>query len=371
MIYLDNAATTPLLDDIKDYLTKDYYNPSSNHKVGEQSKMALEGARERIARTLHAQPNEIIFTSGGTEANNLIINGVAKKYKKGKIITTKIEHPSVLKTCKHLERKGFDVVYIPVGKDGTINFGELKREITYDTILVSVMMVNNEIGTLQNIKEIGHLCKRMDVIFHTDAVQAYGHMNIDVVNYRLSALSASGHKFGAPKGVGFLYLRNKVKIKPLIYGGGQERRLRSGTENVNGIVAMSKAAVIQRRYMRENLARREEMHDYLIDELGQIDGVRINGSLGFNIHSHVNITVEGVDAEALATLLSENEIYVSTGSACSSKNGEPSHVLLAIGLSKDEANSSIRVSLNENNTLGEIKEFVSCLKQSIKFLRRQ
>lgn len=371
MIYLDNAATTPMLDEVKEVVVKDYYNPSSIHNVGIKAKTAIDKTRSIIAKAISCNPKEIYFTSGGTEANNLALLGYTKNYRGGKIITTQIEHPSVLKTCQHLERKGFEVVYLPVDSNGLINLEQLKKELTLDTILVSIMTVNNEIGTVQKIREIGELCKRYNRTFHTDAVQGFGHMTINVQKNNIDMMSVSGHKFGAPKGTGFLYKRKGVDVKHLFYGGKQERKLRSGTQNVNGIVGLGVATELQRKNMKENRERLKEMYRYLYYRLSKEPYITVNSDKYNTIHTCINISIDGIRGEELTTLLNEMEIYVSTGSACSSKSSKPSHVLTAIGLDEDTINSSIRISISERTNIDDVKQAVEMMLHSIQILKNR
>ena len=371
MIYLDNAATTPMLDEVKEVMIKDYYNPSSIHKAGIEAKTAIDKARNIIAKAISCNPKEIIFTSGGTEANNLALRGYARNFGGGKIITTQIEHPSVLKTCKHLERKGFEVIYLPVNDKGLIDLEDLKKELTLDTILVSIMSVNNEIGTQQNIKEIGDMCRRYNRTFHTDAVQAFGHIPINVHRLNIDMMSVSGHKFGAPKGTGFLYKKKNIDLKRIMYGGKQERKIRAGTQNVNGIVGLGVATELHRKNMSNNMKSLYNSYMYMYRELSKEPSVTINSDPDHTAHTCLNISIDGVNGEELLTLLNEVDICVSTGSACSSKSNKPSYVLTSLGLTEEQANSSIRISLNEQIPFEDIKIATSHILNSANILRNR
>lgn len=371
MIYLDNAATTPMLDEVKEIMGNDYYNPSSIHSAGVETKIQIDKARSIIAKAISCNPKEIIFTSGGTEANNMALRGYTKKFGGGKIITTQIEHPSVLKTCKHLERKGFEVVYLPVNSKGLINLKDLKNEISLDTILISIMTVNNEIGTLQNIREIGNLCCKYNKTFHTDAVQAFGHIPINVYKNNIDMMSVSGHKFGAPKGVGFLYKKKDIDLKHIMYGGKQERKLRAGTQNVNGIIGLGVATELHRKNMSKNMSSLYKNYMYMYNKFSKHPEIIINSDSENTAHTCLNISINGVNGEELLTLLNEVDICVSTGSACSSKSNKPSHVLTSLGLTEEQANSSIRISINEQTPFGDIRLATSHILNSVNILKNR
>jgi cysteine desulfurase len=347
ILYLDNAATTAVdkgvAKKVLEFSVEGYGNASSPHQVGIKAREELEKARKKIARFIGAKPEEIIFTSGGTESNNLAIKGLAKANPDKKhIITSAIEHPSVLETCKELEKKGHKVDYIPVDENGIVDIEDIKKKISDKTLLVSVMHVNNEIGTIQPLREIGELCKKKGVHFHTDAVQSFGKLNIDVNKMNIDLLSVSGHKVNAPKGIGFLYVRKGTKIKQIVHGGGQEMGLRSGTENVPGIIGLVSALDIKR-----NKKEIEKIRDHMIRELTKIQGARLNGSKTERIYNNINISFYGIEGESLLLMLDKEGIVVSTGSACSSKKLKESHVLKAIKVPDLYINGSLRLTLGK------------------------
>ncbi|MBN7772222.1 cysteine desulfurase NifS [Clostridium aminobutyricum] len=376
-IYLDHAATTPLkkevLDEMLPYLTTYYGNPSSGYSIGKESKKALEHARERVANAIHANENEIFFTSGGTEADNWALRGAAyQNAHKGKhIITTSIEHHAVLHTCRQLEKEGFEVTYLPVDKFGFLPIQQVAEAIRTDTILLSVMAANNEIGTLQPIREIGELADKNGIYFHTDAVQTAGNIKVDVNELPVDLLSVSGHKFYGPKGVGALYIRNGVEIQPYMNGGGQERYKRAGTENVAGIVGMGKAMEIAAQGLTDHPSHviylRDKMIQYILQK---IPFTQLNGHPTKRLPGNVNISFQFVEAASLLILLDKKGIAASSGSACSSASSEPSHVLHAIGLSDELAHSSLRFSLGEENTEEEVDHFLTVLTELVAELRR-
>ncbi|MEM7817105.1 MAG: cysteine desulfurase family protein, partial [Candidatus Aenigmatarchaeota archaeon] len=347
-IYLDHAATTPLANEIfeamKPYFSEKFGNASSLHVYGQEARNAVEKARDDIAKFINAKPAEIVFTSGGTESNNLAIKGVAFANKqKGKhIITSKIEHPAVLEPCRWLEKQGWKVTYLPVNSDGIINPADVEKAMTKETVLVSIMHANNEIGTIQPIEEIGKICKKYDVYFHTDAVQSFGKLDINIKRMNLDILSASAHKIYGPKGVGILYVNRDVKIEPTQHGGGHEQGLRSGTENVPGIVGFAKAVELMQKLGKKEQERQKKLRDKIIKEILKIQGSRLNGSQEKRLANNVNVSFHGIEGEALLLRLSEKGFAVSTGSACSSKSLEPSHVLTALGLKPEEAHGSLR-----------------------------
>lgn len=372
-IYLDNAATTAVdkevLKAMMPYFSEKYGNPSSLHEFGREAREAIEKAREEIAKLINASPEEIIFTSGGTESDNLAIKGLAMTNPgKKHIITSKIEHPAVLETCKELEKQGYKVDYISVNSDGIVNIEEFKRKITPNTLLVSIMHVNNEIGTIQQIEKIAEICREKNVYFHTDAVQSFGKLKIDVKKMKIDLLSASGHKINAPKGIGILYVKKGIKIKPLLSGGGHEKNLRSGTENVPGIVGLGKACELSSRKMKK-ASKIKELRDSLINNLLEIKATRLNGSREERIFNNVNVSFENVEGEALLLLLDEEGIACSTGSACSNHSLKASHVLKAIGLSDLEAHGSLRLTLDWNNTKAEIEYTIKKIKENVEKLR--
>ena len=375
-IYLDNSATTKPYQEVVDKmvlaLTTQYGNPSSIYKKGIEVEREIKEIRRNIARSLGAKETEIYFTSGGTECNNTIIRSVAKLNKKTKnhIISTVIEHPSVLNTLKDLEADGFEVTYLPVGKDGKISLEDLKNAIKKETILVSVMHVNNEIGTIQPIEEIGKYLKSLDekVYFHVDGVQSYAKIKFRPSRYNIDFMSVSGHKLHGPKGIGFMYVKENNRIKPLLTGGGQEIGIRSGTENVPGIYGIGEAVRILNQDLEGTIDKIRGLRDLLKEEiLANIDNVKINSPEDGVCHG-LNVSFRGVRGEVLLHYLEQKEIYVSTGSACSSKK-KGSHVLNAIGLTPDEIEGAIRFSLSDLNTKEEIMQTVEVLKDSVSDLR--
>ena len=375
-IYLDNSATTKPYKEVVDKmvlaLTTQYGNPSSIYKKGIEVEREIKEIRRNIARSLGAKETEIYFTSGGTECNNTIIRSVAKLNKKTKnhIISTVIEHPSVLNTLKDLEADGFEVTYLPVGKDGKISLEDLKNAIKKETILVSVMHVNNEIGTIQPIEEIGKYLKSLDekVYFHVDGVQSYAKIKFRPSRYNIDFMSVSGHKLHGPKGIGFMYVKENNRIKPLLTGGGQEIGIRSGTENVPGIYGIGEAVRILNQDLEGTIDKVRGLRDLLKEEiLSNIDNVKINSPEDGVCHV-LNVSFRGVRGEVLLHYLEQKEIYVSTGSACSSKK-KGSHVLNAIGLTPDEIEGAIRFSLSDLNTKEEIMKTVEVLKESVSDLR--
>ena len=375
-IYLDNSATTKPYQEVVDKmvlaLTTQYGNPSSIYKKGIEVEREIKEIRRNIARSLGAKETEIYFTSGGTECNNTIIRSVANLNKKTKnhIISTVIEHPSVLNTLKDLEADGFEVTYLPVGKDGKISLEDFKNAIKKETILVSVMHVNNEIGTIQPIEEIGKYLKSLDekVYFHVDGVQSYAKIKFRPSRYNIDFMSVSGHKLHGPKGIGFMYVKENNRIKPLLTGGGQEIGIRSGTENVPGIYGIGEAVRILNQDLEGTIDKIRGLRDLLKEEiLANIDNVKINSPEDGVCHV-LNVSFRGVRGEVLLHYLEQKEIYVSTGSACSSKK-KGSHVLNAIGLTPDEIEGAIRFSLSDLNTKEEIMKTVEVLKESVSDLR--
>ena len=376
LIYLDNAATTKTAKEVVDamlpYFTEDYGNPSSLYSLGAKSKEAVTKARETIAGTLGAQSNEIYFTAGGSESDNWVFKATADAYEqKGKhIITSRIEHHAILHTCDYLAKKGFEITYIDVDENGILKLDELEKAIRPDTILISVMFANNEIGTIQPIKEIGEIARKHGVLFHTDAVQAYGHVPINVDEYNIDMLSASGHKFNGPKGIGFLYIRKGEKIRSFVHGGQQERGRRAGTENVTGIVGIGAAAERAFRVMEERNKREIELRDYLIAQIEEkIPYCRLNGDRVKRLPNNVNFSFRFVEGESLLIMLDMEGICASTGSACASGSLDPSHVLLAIGLPHEIAHGSLRLTLGEETTKEELDTVVSALVKIIERLR--
>lgn len=380
--YLDNAATTlpfpSVLEIMHKTLSEDFGNPSSKHKLGIDAERYIRNARNIIASNMKVLEKEIIFTSGGTESNNQALIGTAfSNIRKGKhIISTKIEHASVHNPLIFLEEQGFEVTYLNVDKNGLINLDELEESIRKDTILVSIMYVNNEIGSVQNINKISKIIKskNKDTIFHVDAIQAYGKYKIYPKKLGIDLMSVSGHKIHGPKGIGFLYIKDKVKIKPFIYGGGQQNGMRSGTENVPGIAAMAKAVEEIYKNHEDKINNMYKLKEYFINELLKINGVYINGINGVSIKdtspSIISVSVEGIRSEVLLNSLSENNIYVSSGSACSSNHPSLSGTLKAINLKDNLLDSTIRFSLCVNSNKEEIDYTISVLKELICKLRK-
>lgn len=376
LIYLDNAATTKTSEEVVaamlPYFTEYYGNPSSVYEFASESKKAVSNARRTIAETLGAQENEIYFTAGGSEADNWALKATAEAYQsKGKhIITTKIEHHAILHTAEYLEKRGFEITYIGVDENGVVKVDELEKAIRPDTILISVMFANNEIGTIQPIKEIGEIAKKHGVLFHTDAVQAYGQLPINVDELHIDMLSSSGHKLNGPKGIGFLYIRKGVKIRSFVHGGAQERKRRAGTENVPGIVGYGKAAEIAAKTIKERTAKEIELRDHLIDRvLAEVPYTRLNGHRTNRLPNNANFSFQFVEGESLLILLDNNGICGSSGSACTSGSLDPSHVLLAIGLPHEIAHGSLRLTLSAETTMEDIDFVVDCIKQIIERLR--
>ncbi|MBQ7668802.1 MAG: cysteine desulfurase [Clostridia bacterium] len=377
MIYLDHAATTfvkkEVFDEMEPYFTKKFGNPSAIYKLGEFNKETIKVAREKVARVINADSSEIYFTSGGSEADNFAITGVALKnmYKGNHIITTKIEHKAVLNTCEYLKNLGFEISYIDVDKDGIVNLNMLKNSIKDSTILISIMFANNEIGTIEPIQEISEIARNNNIYFHTDAVQAVGNIKIDVKKLGVDLLSFSAHKFYGPKGVGALYIKNRTKIDSLIHGGGQENKMRSGTENVPGIVGMGKAIELSYRDFEENTKKVFSLKERLINGLfNNISDIKLNGHRNNRLAGNVNVFINGVNSTTLLYMLNMKDIYVSSGSACNAANDTPSHVLKAIGLTDEEAHSSLRFTIGSENTEEEIDYVVKVLKESVDKLRK-
>lgn len=376
MIYLDNAATTAVkpevLEAMMPYFTENYSNPSSVYSFAQESHGVVDEARDTIARLLHAKGNEIYFTGGGSESDNWAIKAVADAYKeKGKhIITSKIEHHAVLHTCEFLEKHGFEVTYLNVDENGLVSPEELEKAIRPDTILVSIMFANNEIGTVEPIKELAETAHKHGVLFHTDAVQAFAHVPIDVKNMEIDMLSASGHKFHGPKGIGFLYISNKVKIGSFIHGGAQERGRRAGTLNVPGIVGMAKAAELAHQAMDENVAKEIKVRDHIIERISsEIPYAKLNGDRVNRLPNNINFSLRFVEGESVLIMLDQKGICASSGSACTSGSLDPSHVLLAIGLPHEIAHGSLRITISEDTTIEEADYTVDELKGIIERLR--
>lgn len=379
-LYCDYSATTPILPEVlvtmMPYLINEYGNPSSLYMIGRKARVAVEESRQTIANILNCKPKEIIFTSGGTEGDNLAIKGIAqKKGKDGLYITSKIEHPAVMNCFKELEEEGYDVIYLDVTKDGIVKVEQLMSilESNKKINFVSIMYANNELGTIQPIDSIGDLLKKYDkdIIFHTDAVQAIGKRKINLKDTNINILSASGHKFGAPKGIGFIYIKDGLDLKYQTLGGGQEFNKRSGTENVASIVGLGKALEIHNRELNESNLDFEEKEMFLINSLSQIEGARLNISFTCDrITGIVNMRFKGVSAQSLLLFLDNKGIYVSAGSACHSDSDTPSHVLRAIGLSDEDALSSIRISFNNSITYEDIAYLTESFTDGVNYLRQ-
>lgn len=375
-IYLDNAATTKtdkrVVDAMLPFFTESYGNPSSIYSFSQNIKKAEDEAREYIASSIGAKTNEIYFTAGGTESDNWALKATAEYYKtKGKhIISSTIEHHAILHTLDYLKKEGFEITYIDVDENGLVNPEDVKKAIRPDTILISIMLANNEIGTIEPLKEISKIAKEHNILVHTDAVQAYGHIPVNVDDLGIDMLSASGHKFHGPKGIGFLYIRTGVKIRSILHGGSQERKRRAGTENVPAIIGMATAAKIAHDEMDKNTSYVKELRDYLINKLiKEIPYSRINGSLTNRLPNNVNVSFEFIEGESMLLLLDNAGICASSGSACTSGSLDPSHVLLAIGLPHEKAHGSLRLSLSEENTKDELDYLVEQLKKIVSRLR--
>ncbi len=376
IIYMDNAATTKVhpnvLKAMLPYLKQNYGNPSSIYALGQESRKAIETARRQVAKALGANSDEIFFTSGGSESDNWVIKGIAfANQDRGKhIITTNMEHHAVLHTCKYLEKYGFEITYLPVRQNGIIDIKDLKKAIRKDTILVSVMYANNEIGTVQPIEEIGKITKEKGIYFHTDAVQAIGNIPIDVKKSNIDLLSISGHKFNAPKGVGALYIRKGTKILNMIHGGGQEKNMRAGTENVASIVGMGKAIDLATENIEKKNRYIKELREYLIDNiLKNIPDTILNGDREKRLAGNINLCFKYIEGESILLMLDSLGICASSGSACTSGSLEPSHVLLALGLPHEIAHGSLRLTLSKENTKDEIDYVLSVLPDIVKKLR--
>ena len=376
MIYLDNAATTKTAPEVVDamlpYFSEYYGNASTIYSLGAESKKAMDHARQTIADSLGAKPEEIYFTAGGSESDNWALKATAEAYaSKGKhIITTKIEHHAILHTCEYLEKRGFEITYLNVDRDGLISFDELKAAIRPDTILISVMFANNEIGTIEPIAEIGEIAKEHGVLFHTDAVQAYAQVPIHVDEMHIDMLSASGHKLNGPKGIGFLYIRKGVKIRSFVHGGAQERSRRAGTENIPGIVGLGAAVERAMRIMDSKTRKEIELRDYLIGRLeNEIPHCWLNGHRTKRLPNNINFSFLFIEGESMLIMLDMKGICASSGSACTSGSLDPSHVLLAIGLKHEEAHGSLRLTLSEDSTKEEMDIVAEEVKKIVQRLR--
>ena len=382
LIYMDNAATTPVKPEVLDamlpYFTEKFGNPSSIYSISSENKKAITDAREVIAKTINTTPENIYFTAGGSESDNWALKATADAYaSKGKhIITTKIEHHAILHTCEYLETKGFEITYLDVDENGLVKLDELTAAIRPDTILISVMFANNEIGTIEPIAEIGKRSEERrvgnehGVLFHTDAVQAYTQVPIDVEAMNIDMMSTSGHKINGPKGIGFLYIRKGVKIKSFIHGGAQERHRRAGTENVTGIIGLAKAAEIATANMKERTAEEIKVRDHLIERIEkEIPYAKLNGDRVKRLPNNVNFSFQFVEGESMLILLDSKGICASSGSACTSGSLDPSHVLLAIGLPHEIAHGSLRLTISDQITMEDADYVVDNLKEIVNHLR--
>ena len=376
LIYMDNAATTPVKPEVLDamlpYFTEKFGNPSSIYSISSENKKAITDAREVIAKTINTTPENIYFTAGGSESDNWALKATADAYaSKGKhIITTKIEHHAILHTCEYLETKGFEITYLDVDENGLVKLDELTAAIRPDTILISVMFANNEIGTIEPIAEIGKIAHEHGVLFHTDAVQAYTQVPIDVEAMNIDMMSTSGHKINGPKGIGFLYIRKGVQIKSFIHGGAQERHRRAGTENVTGIIGLAKAAEIATANMKERTAEEIKVRDHLIERIEkEIPYAKLNGDRVKRLPNNVNFSFQFVEGESMLILLDSKGICASSGSACTSGSLDPSHVLLAIGLPHEIAHGSLRLTISDQITMEDADYVVDNLKEIVNHLR--
>ncbi|ACD23565.1 MULTISPECIES: cysteine desulfurase NifS [unclassified Clostridium] len=375
-VYMDYAATTyvkpEVLEEMLPYFTKNFGNPSSFYEISRITKMAIDEARAKVAKALNCETSEVYFTGGGSEADNWAIKGIASAHKnKGNhIITTKVEHHAVLHTCQYLEKLGFEVTYLDVDEEGFINIEDLKNAITDKTILVSIMFANNEIGTIQPIKEIGEICKERNVYFHTDAVQAIGNAPIDVKEMNIDMLSLAGHKIYGPKGIGVLYIKKGIRIENLIHGGGQERTRRAGTENIASIVGLGKAIELATANLEEHIKTMSELRDRLIDGLLEIPYSHLNGPRGDKrLPGNVNVRFRFIEGESILLSLDFEGICASSGSACTSGSLDPSHVLLAIGLPHEEAHGSLRLTLGDGSNIEDVDYVIETLPPIIQRLR--
>ncbi len=375
--YFDNAATTrvkkEVLEEMLPYFHEKYGNPSSLYSIGRASKKAMEDARKKVANLINANPNEIYFTGCGSESDNTIIKGIAHtNRKKGKhIITSQIEHPAVLHTCQALEKQGFEITYLKVSKNGFIDIEELRNSIRNDTILITIMFANNEIGTIQPIEMVAKIAKMYNILFHTDAVQACGNIPIDVKRMGIDALSLSGHKLYAPKGIGALYVKNGIAFEKFMDGGHQEKNKRAGTENVAGIVGLGKACELAQIHLKDHMRQLKQLRDYFITQVeDKIEGAVLNGSKENRLPGNANFSFSGIDGEALLLNLDAKGICASAGSACTSGSSSPSHVLSSIGLSDELAYGSLRVTFGEDNTKEDVDYLIENLCEIIAKLRK-
>lgn len=375
MIYLDNAATTAVCKEAKEamvpLLEDEYGNPSANYPFGDRAGSIVERARIRMAAMINANPENIIFTSGGTESDNSAVLKI-KDIENSHIITTKIEHHAILNTCEYARKKGAEVTYLNVNPDGEINIDELEKSIKENTRLISVMFANNEIGTIEPIANIGRLARAYGITFHTDAVQAFGHVPINVARMNIDMMSVSAHKFNGPKGVGFLYVRNIDDFEPLIWGGGQENGKRSGTENVAGIAGMEQAAIQSIKNMSYRMQKEQYLRNYLINRvMNEIDDVKLNGHKFKRLPGNANFSFKNINAAKLVEDMGNEGICISAGSACAAAGGKPSQVIMAINVQKEYAYGTVRITISHENTRDEIDRTVEIMKKLIKLQREQ
>ncbi len=373
---MDHSATSPVdsevLKAMEPYFMESYGNASTLYSLGREARKAMESSREKVASIIGASTDEIIFTSGGTESDNIAIKGIAYRLKRrgNHIITSNIEHPAVDETCKYLEKNGFEVTYLPVGKDGIVKTSDLKDAITDKTILITIMHANNEIGTIQPIREIGRIARENKIVFHTDAVQSVGKIPVNVEELNIDLLSLSGHKLYGPKGIGALYVKKGVRLEPIIHGGGHERGIRPGTENVAGIVGLGKACEIAANNLKETAEYVTSLRDELINKvLTEIEESYLNGHRTNRLPNNINFRFTGIEGESLVLQLDAKNIASSTGSACSSKNLLPSHVLMALGLEEVQAHGSLRLTLGKENKVEDIEYVVESIKNAVDTLR--
>ncbi len=376
ILYFDNGATTKVKDEVLDamipYFSEQYGNASSAYSIGRNNKKVIEEARKKVADLIGAKSKEIYFTSGGSESDNMVLKGFAyaNKNKGNHIITSKIEHPAILESCKTLEKQGYKITYLNVDKDGVVDLNELRKSINKQTILISIMFANNEIGTIEPIEEIGKIAKANNIIFHTDAVQAVGNVNINVEKMKIDALSLSGHKFYGPKGIGALYVKEGIRFNRLIDGGHQEKNKRAGTENVPAIVGIGKAAEIAKMNMDTHIKYLREIRDYYVEELeNNIYGIKLNGSRENRLPGNANFSFKGLDGNAIMYELDSKGICVSTGSACSSGDNKPSHVLTSIGLDEGFINGTIRTTFDEDNKKADVDILVKSITECVEKLK--
>lgn len=372
-IYMDNASTTSISDSVLEemmpYLKENYGNPSSLYELGQKSRAAIENSRINIANSLGVKASEIYFTSCATESNNWILNNMISK-EKNHIITSKIEHPAIIETCKFLEKRGIDVSYLNVDRDGFVDLEELKKTIRQETALVSIMYANNEIGVIEPIEEIEKICNNNKIPLHIDAVQALGNIKLNLKDRNISAMSFSGHKIRAPKGVGILYVKENVNLSSFICGGAQERRKRAGTENLASIVGIGRAFCDAQENVEENSNKTLKLREYMLDKLLEIDGISLNGHREKRLPGNINISIEGIKEQMLLFYLDSFGICISQGSACSAGSLEKSHVLIALGLEEEKLINPLRISLNYENTFEEVDFVIEKIKSGIKKLNR-